>query len=840
MHNLSNFCRFQFGKRRFAACLAILLFASQTTLHSQETTVVNGVVSETLLDGDFLLSMDTDGIFLDHPGSAWLEFVGGNGPGTTSFSSIGGSSPFYMDNGVLNIEGQALVTFDGAAGGSIGLNRRFYAGPAIVGTGLWYDVTQSPHSHVYNQVGYSLELFIGTEWTIRHNGNFPFGTRSNHLVTTEEFLVGDDVEFQGNNLVQNVFDRVVTERAMKSFDVELATSIGNLSTEAYAGFYHLQAESGPKANGVKGGIRGYVTPRIAGDVTITNDANFGTRVFGGLTWFFGGMGGNSPSTLSDLLTIPVKRGRQVVIGEFIANVANDEPMILTIDDEEITITHVDINADGTNEGTFENPFQMLPTTQDTDIVYVYADGVYTDQSYILSDGQMLLGESEDVEHLIATDQLGNIVLPFGNEGEDKPIIIAPDGQYALTTADDTLISNIDIDNSTQMNGSGIFAGSEDVEIDGVQIDGGQYGINIDNGLGVYTLNDVTLSELAAAALRINGGDAEVTVSGDSSITQTNAGYPILVEGGHSGSLQFNGEIEATDGEGFYFDDADGQYLFNELVTLDNTNAGVEILGDSDGRVIFAEAIITDPTAPGLFIDGGSSQVSFNAASRITKDNAGALIEIIDHDGRVNFDSSSDISQTGIGDGLQFSNADGTYTFMGRVALEDTDAGIVLLNDSDGSFTFDDATVENPVGTALLVDGGSSDITFDGSSSITNDNAGSTISVFNGHSGSISFTSGTSISATGMSAGDGLQFDEADGTYNFNGNILLDGGDAGIDILGASAGTFVFSDTTIVDPTGTAINIEGGSAGSHVWVIKQRHERQRRYCHQCGRTVTMVR
>ena len=61
-------------------------------------------------------------------------------------------------------------------------------------------------------------------------------------------------------------------------------------------------------------------------------------------------------------------------------------------------------------------------------------------------------------------------------------------------------------------------------------------------------------------------------------------------------------------------------------------------------------------------------------------------------------------------------------------------------------------------------------------------------------------------------GTGLQFDNADGTYNFNGTTTLNGGDAGIDILNGSGGTFVFgTGTSITSPTGTAFNVVGGTA-----------------------------
>lgn len=72
--------------------------------------------------------------------------------------------------------------------------------------------------------------------------------------------------------------------------------------------------------------------------------------------------------------------------------------------------------------------------------------------------------------------------------------------------------------------------------------------------------------------------------------------------------------------------------------------------------------------------------------------------------------------------------------------------------------------------------------------------------------------------TGITAtdGNGLQFDNADGDYDFRGQVQLNGGDAGIDILGGSAGTFTFSDTTtITNPTGAAFNVQDLEAGGTI-------------------------
>jgi uncharacterized repeat protein (TIGR01451 family) len=107
--------------------------------------------------------------------------------------------------------------------------------------------------------------------------------------------------------------------------------------------------------------------------------------------------------------------------------------------------------------------------------------------------------------------------------------------------------------------------------------------------------------------------------------------------------------------------------------------------------------------------------------------------------------------------------------------------------------------------AINISGGSVSLTYAGN--VTKATTGALLSVAAAHSGTLIFNTGT----LNASSGTGLQFDNADGTYNFNGTNTLVGGDAGVDILNGSSGTFTFSSTsTITSPTGTAFNVNASS------------------------------
>ncbi|MEO8493738.1 MAG: Ig-like domain-containing protein [Planctomycetota bacterium] len=110
---------------------------------------------------------------------------------------------------------------------------------------------------------------------------------------------------------------------------------------------------------------------------------------------------------------------------------------------------------------------------------------------------------------------------------------------------------------------------------------------------------------------------------------------------------------------------------------------------------------------------------------------------------------------------------------------------------------------------FLVNGGTVSTTYSGS--ITQPLNGTVVGVSFHSTGTITFQTGT-LSATN---GTGLFFNNATGTYNFNGTTTLNGGDAGIDILNVSSGTFSFSSNTSIgtttSPSGPAFRMQNSDA-----------------------------
>ena len=367
------------------------------------------------------------------------------------------------------------------------------------------------------------------------------------------------------------------------------------------------------------------------------------------------------------------------------------------------------------------------------------------------------------------------------------------------------------------------------------IDDGMTGIAIVGGTGDFVFGDVAIGNHTVAGISVSGGSSNVTFGtpqlapplttefAPSSITQAGIGSVVTINGGHTGSFVTNAgtTLTATNGTGLQFDNADGMasYNFDGDVILNGGDAGIDILGGSAGTFTFANADITSPTGPAIQIgasgdgaSGGTANVTFAADSTITQANNAATVSVLgNHTGTLTHNGTINATN---GTGLQFgemaTGADGNYNFNGTTALNGGDAGIDILGGSAGTFTFADTTIVSPTGTAFNIDGlgGTSMATVNYTGGgITQTNNVTAVNVRDHSTGTAIFDG--NITTTN---GDGLQFNNADGVYDFNGTTRLNGGDGGIDILNGSDGTFTFSQTNITNTAGgIGVNIVGGTA-----------------------------
>ena len=206
------------------------------------------------------------------------------------------------------------------------------------------------------------------------------------------------------------------------------------------------------------------------------------------------------------------------------------------------------------------------------------------------------------------------------------------------------------------------------------------------------------------------------------------------------------------------------------------------------------------------ISGGT--VSLDCKASLSQANNFPLVSITNHaTGTISF-SEKTLSATN-GNGLQFSNADGTYIFSDQLTLNGGDAGIDILAGSGGTFTFEDtATITNPSGTAFMVQSSTPTITYSGSIS---DNSGYLLDVDNMDGGTLTFQTGNLTStASGVrilnSNGTMVNFDNPTKSFSTSSNNA-------ITLTNNASSTFSFKTGTLTINTTSGRGIDASNGGT---------------------------
>jgi hypothetical protein len=240
-----------------------------------------------------------------------------------------------------------------------------------------------------------------------------------------------------------------------------------------------------------------------------------------------------------------------------------------------------------------------------------------------------------------------------------------------------------------------------------------------------------------------------------------------------------------------------------------TGTGIRIANSTTLNISGAGLDVTTTTGRG--IDIGGSAIAAGASGLRVVTNGGTGVRAIESGTAV---ISGSVNTVNTPDGIALNVSGGTANFaFSSVNASGGTSNAIAYNAAGGTTTIGGGAIAGNAATApFYVNGGTASIVYGGSMSQANN--ADLVLIEGGHAtGTITFETGT-LSATN---GAGLQFSNADGIYNFNGTTTLNGGDAGIDILGGSNGTFNFSaNTSITNPTGTAINISTSTAGDIIY------------------------
>ncbi|MEK6262235.1 MAG: right-handed parallel beta-helix repeat-containing protein [Planctomycetota bacterium] len=777
---------------------------------------------------------------------------------STQGEQFGGQQPFTsfgathhvgsIDDDVTLFNGQLQTNNNGNLAGTVGAQQRWMTtlpvlDTSILGAGLYLDANQSRYDNLFQQININLELMTESAWVARGNAYLPVGQiqQTTGLQTTtggapgQLAILGTTVGFGGIN-------HQLMDVALMGSELELGRKFFNYRTEVYGGYYNWNGPLAGFTNGVKGGVRGYITDNLSGNVNVSHDSFFGTNVYGGLTYFFGGSGGSRPMSFANLMTLPAQRAQQVSIGNFIRDVNTFQAALNATTGEELHLYFV--QEAGAGGGTQADPSSVNSVLADTQfgngsvMVLLDANGNITAPIALTHDGQQIIGGGStgtaSVDFSLALGQApGTTVIGLSGLG-GRPVL-APTAGNAVTLTNQNLIQGFTIDGSGGItNGISGNPGAVDTVVNDMIIRNvAGTGIRIqpstnttvsnttfqNNGVDLLlnaansTITNVTSTGAINGAINL-GGNGFGSITGTTQIFNVNitgaGGFGgILLNGAGGGAIINLTDVSVTGGtgSGVTVTNSFAGSIYN-LTNVDVLNVGANGLSLQTSYGTFNinnTSSITDPGAAAFAINGGSINVNFGGS--LSQANAASAVSVTgNHTGTVNFNAISSIVTT-LGDGLQFDGADGTYNFLGTTNMNGGDAGIDIFN-SNGAFVFTNPFINNTasgMGVKIVGGGGDSPVTmFHGLNIATSGNAGFFVS-----NGGLTTVTGTANVNTVFGTAVDLQGTSLAATFT---NLTSDQGPTtGININNAS-GTFgVTGMATVTNAAANGVNVSNSTA-----------------------------
>ena len=767
-----------------------------------------------------------------------------------SQTAFGGRLAVDLADAIGFMDGQFRVSNESQFGLDFGGGFRWMAPSLLTGDtrvfGLtgWYDGQETNLNNYFNQIGVSFES-LGEQIDFRLNANIPLENEKSGDIVID---TGEVTYFQN---FLSIGTLIPTDVALRIVDFEVAPRIFDLNAWVYAGGYQMDGND-VSDMGAKGGVRGYVTNDLAVDVGVQNDDTFGTNTVFQVIWTPGRTGAGPTSwihTLADRMREQVYRNTYVATTQVNRTGSSN---LTDVDGDDIRVVHVDFTSSAPGDGTFENPYTSLNSVNGTgsqqgDIILVHAqDGanVYNGQAVTLKDEQRFLGEGDGIKHEVVTSEMGTIDLP-----ETKP------GAYDWTrpTIQNAPTVAITLDGETLESES--FAG---MEVSNFVITGGTNAIiSSSDGVATVNINNLDVSNtsgdaiaLAAMTQTLENGttrsrfavtideiefdnvgqdDIQLTsTTNQTTLSHTTAISNIDSENGSGVGINLVQQQRAATIDNFDWDGGTtglGALLIDRAgaqgsVTLSNSDSGDDnvlqrgLANQAYGIKIDNSAATHTVTGTQILNTGGDSIVvndgaaNMNFTGKIVRDvaNTNSILSVTGgHTGALTFTeltADEGVILASSGDGLQFNDADGVYTFNDLVKFNGTASEAVhVQGDSTAVLTFQNMEATNLTGTAFTFDGGDANMTLTGRivQTVAPTNAADPLlSVTNNHTGTLVFNEiVTGQGVINATQGTGLFFDEADGAYTFNDEVALSGATAVISVDGsADTATFNFADVDI--------------------------------------------
>ena len=767
--------------------------------------------------------------------------------------TLGGMKVFNLDGATVFLDGQGTLSDDFGGGFNFGVGYRQltttganFDPQRILGVGFWTDGQSTASDNFFTQLGFSLES-LGDSYDLRLNGHFPL----ERTQTSDPALTGTGTPFFMGNNIFGATEMVTIDTAHTVVDGEFAKRINDLEAWAFLGGYQLGG-GGVDATGYRAGVRGYAVPDLAMSLQVSDDDVYATNVMFGITWFIGRTHkGNQPcGNLLDRFREPVQRNNFIAMTSRQESTASGNALTATGTTDAIRVVHVNSGAGAGGDGTFENPFDQISdidaanaaNSLEGDILFVHsgsafagADGVAT-----LQDNQRLLGEGVDqnmneIPHVVATNELGNINLPESSAGSQtgaRPTIDGA-GLDVITLVDNNTVNNFTINNA----GTAILAAPDDGAMDtlltptlqNLQINDAVTGVLLREVSGTALVeNTVEINRATTTGLEVDQGQDGMSIA---ATINDSTGHSLSIHDRLGGTIDFTGTIDDDTALAGNFSDGvsmnlnsdatinltnalnirvdDGEFAIlatNNAGSTINASGAVDITatGTGNGLLIDGNDVNTTVTFADLgatafngdtvsIFDGGtvtlSSDTSTDSTRGIANTGTGRALfndgNLVDADRNATVTVNSNITNGGGGLAVEIQDRSANdVTVAGTVNVDNADAAGVSIHDNTGGSIILSNTLTLNTGTFDAI-------------SLVNNSDGMTDATISFNDLDLDTTTGTAFSAT---AGGNLIVTSANGTNDINVN-------------GAGTG-LVLNDMTI-DPanvTFDVVSVTNGAAG----------------------------
>lgn len=781
---------------------------------------------------------------------------------------IGSMQVITMEDTAAILDGQVTMNEADGVGFNVGLGYRWMNFPfysmstgRVDGVAVWADGTHTAAGNFFPQIGVSYES-LGESWDVRGNMYIPVGPQDK----TGDFKPTGQIGFEGNSISQ--LTQAIVDSSFTVGEVEVARRLGaGRDAWAFAGPYFLTNDDDDAA-GYRVGVRGYAFPDLLVQVAVSDDEIFNTYATFQVQWFVGRTRSNFQPTcgVPDRMREPFMRNDYVALRK---STATGGTALTDANGDPLRVVHFDSSAAAGGNGTFENPYNELDQgngagSQAGDILFAHSTSSF-DTGITLKDNQRLLGEGNNLEHMVVTQQEGTIAIPESSPGARalaRPTINIAANSDGVVLADNNEVSNFDMDGQNLANNRAIVGipadGAGNPNFNHLAIfDTGGDGIlftpakitdtnDLDNDgntteefiRGNVTVSDVTFSNVGGNGLNLIGTTEDVTLPNVtlqeaiaiSNVTSTGGvGRGINLENTHSGGTttlaNYTYDGSATSAGGIRMNNFDGTFTASNSMLSNGatTGAGVELLGDSDGTITFESTVVFASLDGTAFKIDGNDAGTDAFGGNVTVDSAIAndtglsvSVENLASTALVAFNANI----TDTGDGIYGnSNSGGNVTFVGDLALTIDTPGataIQLSNNTGAAFDFAGDVNINATNTAngFVATGGGTI------------SAPSTVNSVSTETGQAVVITGMTIASGDVRFGDvnrtaagaatsAIDFENNTGTGAIIvGNTTDTAGQAGT-IEGGTADAVVIANSTNVSVTGLTINNTSAVSGVRV-------------------------